>query len=910
MLALAASGLAGASDRSPSSRRLVPDVTIEQTLATGEVARFHAELRAGESWLVRVEQRGVDVVLAVDPPHGDRRIAVDSPTGREGTEVVLVTPPVGGRYGFEVRAEQRGAPEGRFAIRLERLPTVLPIDLQRRRAWQTSSDAGERYREAGNVVEPAVVAKARQVLEMWRAIGDRTQEAWTLFLLGRFADQGEDVSNAVDRYGEALAVWRQLEDPSGLAATLDRLGIAQRKRGALAAAIASLEEALFLRTGLGHRVRQAETRNHLCLTLQRSGRFEDAGACYESALGLARTLSDRELEADVLNNLGGIFQNLGEPQKTLAYFRQALALRRSLGDTLGVAMTTHNLGFYHCSLGEIETGLLDYDRALAIFEQLDNRAWQARTLNNLGFAYLGLGAPEHARSYLQRALPLRRATANRSGEAVTLRNLGRAAAAIGDRTQARAYVAQALEISQAIGDRRGMVTARKLLGDLRLAQGDVAAARDHLEGALGSVRSMGNRREEGEILELLSRARLAEDEPVDAAVLANQALTLHHGVGNPAGQIAARVSLARAARAQGQLIVASEGLEAALGTFEALQGRLGEPRQRAALLASHRRVYEEWVDVLMERHRRAPDAGHDRMALEISERGRSRALLALLQNAGVGGGRAGTEAVAERRQAAERRLRAKTSRQLRVLSRTHTEQQAEHAAQERHAALGALQAVRTEIRRQRMSDYPRRTGETLDTRALQDLLDGETVFLVFLLGETSSVLWLVTSDAVQTFMLPPRSAIETLATAVHEQVRAVHRRDASTRQALDIVVARYDQRPLELEHERAGRHECHDVVALFDPGLERDRGFLGRLGDGGNVALLELRHAAAAWVDDFGLDAVLGEDVAGGASPDAGIVVVRRNRSHTAPPCGPCAGAHRCLRAPGRRRRGWSNVLA
>ena len=92
-------------------------------------------------------------------------------------------------------------------------------------------------------------------------------------------------------------------------------------------------------------------------------------------------------------------------------------------------------------------------------------------------------------------------------------------------------------------------------------------------------------------------------------------------------------------------------------------------------------------------------------------------------------------------------------------------------------------------------------------------------------------------------------------------------------QFLDRRVVRHDQRPLELEHQRAGRHQRDDVVALVDTGTERRRDLVRRLGDLGEIAGLQLRHAAAAGIDDLGLDAVAGEHRARRLA-DARIVVV------------------------------------
>ena len=93
------------------------------------------------------------------------------------------------------------------------------------------------------------------------------------------------------------------------------------------------------------------------------------------------------------------------------------------------------------------------------------------------------------------------------------------------------------------------------------------------------------------------------------------------------------------------------------------------------------------------------------------------------------------------------------------------------------------------------------------------------------------------------------------------------------RQLLDGLVVGHDQRPLEFEHQRAGRHQRDDVVALVDPRAEhrRDMSRAGR--HLGEIAGLELRHLAALRVDHLGRDAVAGEHRAGRLA-DIRVVVV------------------------------------
>jgi len=812
VLVLPVTAAIAAGEKSPERLVLAPGVVVERALGAGGADRFGVELEAGKPWRIRVEQLGVDVVVEVLDPARHRLLMVDTPLGREGAESLVVTPARSGRHFVVVRSQQRGVPDGRYRIDLQELATDTTTDRLRLRAETAVSDASRIRQEAQDGAGQRAVAKLRAALELWETLGDRRQAARTWFAIGRFSDQLDDYRQAVASYGEALTLWGQEGDARGMAAALDGRGLAHQNLGEHPQALTDLQRALALRQGLGKREREVETRNHLCLVLQRSGRFDAAGTCYERTLALARAFDDRELEATVLNNLGGIYQNLGEPAKQLEYLRQALSLRRALGDEMGEAITRNNLGAFHRRLGEVEEALLAYGPALAIFERLDSRYWQARTLNNIGFAYLTLGELERARAYLLRALPLRRDVGDKSGEAVTLVNLGRVFSRLGETGRALAFDRKSLANNLATGNRRGATAARRALGELYLKRHEPAAARTELALALASLREMGNRRQAAEVLELLSRVHLELGEHQQARALAGQALAIQRRVQDPVGEVTTLTTLARVDRALGRSEAASEHLEAALGVLEAVHGRLGDPDQRASFLATQRAVYELDIDFLMQRHWQAPEKGYDRAALAVSEKARSRALLGLLEQVGAGPGGTIEPALAERLRAAERRFAAKTRRQRAVTGREHTGAEALAAEQELYRALAALDNLRAEIRRRSPRYASLRGTLTLDAVSMRALLDDDTVLMEFFLGERRSFLWWVTPASVTAYSLPPRAEIEALATRVHQQISAIHRRSVEDKQVLDAL-GRMLLGPV------ADRLRAHRLVVVADGAL-------------------------------------------------------------------------------------------
>ncbi len=98
-------------------------------------------------------------------------------------------------------------------------------------------------------------------------------------------------------------------------------------------------------------------------------------------------------------------------------------------------------------------------------------------------------------------------------------------------------------------------------------------------------------------------------------------------------------------------------------------------------------------------------------------------------------------------------------------------------ARELDAILHQLERVEAEIRRAspRYADLTR--PRTLAAAEIQTLLDPETAFLEYALGEERSFLWWITPSEVAAFELPGRAEIEAAARRLHRQLSATERQD-------------------------------------------------------------------------------------------------------------------------------------
>src|SRR5436305_9609114 len=79
-----AAGLGAARPEGDAGTELRAGAPIERELASGESHRYRLEVPATGSLLVTVEQRGIDLAVAVARPDGRELPPVDSPNDREG----------------------------------------------------------------------------------------------------------------------------------------------------------------------------------------------------------------------------------------------------------------------------------------------------------------------------------------------------------------------------------------------------------------------------------------------------------------------------------------------------------------------------------------------------------------------------------------------------------------------------------------------------------------------------------------------------------------------------------------------------------------------------------------------------------------------------------------------------------
>src|SRR5262249_25261670 len=252
---------------------------------------YRIALDAGKYLGVHVDQRGIDVTVALLTPDGEMVAVSRSDRGNFGPETVsmIAEKPVEAR--LEIRAPDWEAPAGRYEAQITDLRVATEQDRKRVDAERVLAEGG-RLLELGTAEAlRQAPAKFEAALDLYRSLDDRGGEAASLDKIGGVYYLTSETQKALDAFNQALQLYQSLGDRCGEAAAVNNIG-----------------EAYF-----------------------QIGETQKALDHFDRALSISREAGDRMAESLALHNLGQVHALRGERQKALAYYDQALRSAQIVG---------------------------------------------------------------------------------------------------------------------------------------------------------------------------------------------------------------------------------------------------------------------------------------------------------------------------------------------------------------------------------------------------------------------------------------------------------------------------------------------------------------------------------------------------------------------------------------------------
>src|ERR1041385_6523974 len=118
-----------AQDSKPEIVQLVSGARLEKQLKAGQIHLYRIALTPDQYLHIIVEQKGIDVVVTLFGPEGQKLTVVDSPNGNQGPEPISVIAKNGGDYLLEVKQVDEGAAPGLYEVRVEELRAANATDI-------------------------------------------------------------------------------------------------------------------------------------------------------------------------------------------------------------------------------------------------------------------------------------------------------------------------------------------------------------------------------------------------------------------------------------------------------------------------------------------------------------------------------------------------------------------------------------------------------------------------------------------------------------------------------------------------------------------------------------------------------------------------------------------------------------
>lgn len=536
-------------------------------------------------------------------------------------------------------------------------------------------------------------------------------------------------------YRRSAQLWAGLGEDRREAWALYRWGLldcadpARRREGA-----ETLTRALDLFERAGEERRLALGLADLGKAWLQLGELDKAGHAFERAAALWEKLGDLEEQAARWNDLAITLGRRGQIHAAIDLYTRAAGALEKLKVWSSLATTRTNLGVLYASLGESRLARDQYRGALALLDRQPDPALRAVILNKLGDVLLRVDGPEAALEQFYAALKLRREQRDARGQAVTLNSIGQAHLELKEPHRALRMFEAALEIFQRRSEKLPVAIVLNNEGLACEQIGRPARARDLYHQAL--------------------------------------ALSVRESPHLPAEE-ASLFGLARVARREGRLDEAERRMEQTLDVIEAMRRQVWRQDLRSSYQSSRQEQYAFLIDLLAERHRRDPRGGHDAGAFAVAERARARSLLELLSTA--------------RRKPPPEELRRldELSQQINDRHREQLAVASEKVEDSLSGLLASLRQAEAEVEGPRLALRP--APPTLSLRQVQTrLLDGETLFLEYFLGDPKSFLWAVTPSAVRfVATLPGKRELEDAARQTYERMTESHRQtgEVAARQA-------------------------------------------------------------------------------------------------------------------------------
>lgn len=768
----------------PQNSELVLNEPQTGAMGAGEIRSYSVSLLSGHSYILTLQQRGLDFVITLEQPGGTENI-FNSPMLRQEPERLLLEPARDGVYTIRLTTDEHTGARGGYAIEVSKPALENRQGKILRAALQHETRAASLYNKKGGTnAWNEVVDAYRDALAHWQELGDRRAQGRAHFAIARvlyseltdwtaslreakaaaslYRETGQESLHASARHLEAAAMIEEATQVDKQSSKPDDASPAMFDKARTIFLDAADTKSVF-----GEQFEYARIINDIGLSYYYQGIWDKARAHFAEAATAFHTASEWSEELLATMNLGVINQEEGRLAEALDSYTKALELIPSgkLSDLRGIILD--NMSTVYLALGEIDDALGSSLQALELHEARGELKAQGQSLGDIGVTYYLAGDLPLALEYLERALQMRRRANDGRGQVAALRYLG---SIYYERKQTNRAIAAHREAMALAASSTDRAKAGILLGrDLAFA-GKRQEALEVLTQAINDARQSTIASTRASTLVERGAALRADGRLADARTDLETAQKLFNEFGMLSHQARTHYELAHVSRDSAEFDKAMAEALSAIELVEHQRGQITNPDLRAAFLGANRNYYHFYIDLLMTRYFATDDTDYLEAAFKASERARARTLADLLAESSIDIQKGISVELRHRERTLHEGLAELRYRHEDLLTTASRSDQVEEVLHRLRRVEAELVALETKIRRESPGYADLTAPAILDVADIQQGLDPDTLLIHYALGEPRSYVFTVTRDSVRGFLLPSGDFIESLAHRVHENL--------------------------------------------------------------------------------------------------------------------------------------------
>ena len=534
---------------------------IERVIAKDEVHAYTLELKRGELLHITVEQRGINVVLALALNDAKRKIVkqIDDAKGTNGAEDLVFMAEADGEYIFGVFASGDSAPESGYILRntapftnaaekqtataeLEKAGDVASDKndfetaiLYRENALNLRKDlpptietAGLLFNLGGNYFSLKRFEKSADYYQkatvVYRSTNERTNEALSLENIGAAFYNLKNYEKSTVFYEQVRQIYAEMKDKNGEAYILNRIGINFLVQGKPQTALPYFEKRLRLYREAKNQIGEARTLLTLGQIMNNVQEFSGAGGYYGQALTLSRQLKDRAMETDALSGIGAARLGLGDYDEAIARYTEAEKIVPELKNSTTEAYLAMQIGLVYTEIGRYDKPFAYYEKARRIASETGDKMLEANALINTGVVYFRIGSYAESGEYFAKSLKIGEELKDDNLISVSLADLGNVATRLKEYDKAIAFYEKSIPMSRRQSDMSGVVISNYYYGIIMRERGNFARAVALHQESVSLARVHKIKKYEARSLYELGADYLAQNNLTDATTNFEQAL--------------------------------------------------------------------------------------------------------------------------------------------------------------------------------------------------------------------------------------------------------------------------------------------------------------------------------------------------------------------------------------------------